>query len=201
MNFFGGFTAQRFENDATRKWNYNKTGGINDPQGRPTVTDGSDHCVCTCRPSVRLHFSKQNKFQAKTMFATGETVGLAEWIIVDTRLVYNILILILFYTFIILPGFVSPFLHTLCRIDFFIQEHPPLRCKMDIVRSQSSQIWWNRSHFWFCNLNSTVSIIFVTFAGNDLRQGHVTRSKVMIMFRVAIVWFLEECQTLRIISL
>ena len=43
----------------------------------------NDHCFCTCRPSVRPHFSKQNKFQAKTMFATGETVGLAEWIIDD----------------------------------------------------------------------------------------------------------------------
>ena len=31
----------------------------------------------------RPHFSKQNKFQAKTMFATGETVGHAEWIIDD----------------------------------------------------------------------------------------------------------------------
>ena len=34
------------------------------------------------RPSVRPDFSKQNKFQA-----TGETVGLAEWIIDDTCLV------------------------------------------------------------------------------------------------------------------
>ena len=37
--------------------------------------------------SVRPHFSKQNKLQAKTMVATGETVGLAEWIIDDTYLV------------------------------------------------------------------------------------------------------------------
>ena len=59
-----------------------------DPRGRPTVTVGSDHCFCTRRPSVRPHFSKQNKFQVKTMFATGETVGLAEWIIDDTFLVY-----------------------------------------------------------------------------------------------------------------
>ena len=54
-----------------------------DPRGRPTVTAGSDHCFCTCRPSVRPHFSKQNKFQAKTMFASGETVDLAKWIIDD----------------------------------------------------------------------------------------------------------------------
>ena len=27
---------------------------IIDPQGRPTVTVGSDHCFCTCRPFVRL---------------------------------------------------------------------------------------------------------------------------------------------------
>ena len=66
-----------------------------DPRGRPIVTAGRDHCFCTCRPhirpsyrtSVRPHFSKQNKLQAKTMFATGQTVGLAEWIIDDTCLV------------------------------------------------------------------------------------------------------------------
>ena len=32
---------------------------------------------------VRPHFS-QNKFQVKTMFTTGETLGLVEWIIDDT---------------------------------------------------------------------------------------------------------------------
>ena len=31
--------------------------------------------------------AKQTKFQAKTMFTTGETVGLAEWIIDETCLV------------------------------------------------------------------------------------------------------------------
>ena len=56
-----------------------------DPQGRPTVTAGSDHCFCTYCPSVRPHFSKQNKFLA-TMLDTGETVCLAEWIIDDTVL-------------------------------------------------------------------------------------------------------------------
>ena len=59
-----------------------------DPLGRPTATAGRDHCFCTCRPfvrpSVRPHFSKQNK--AITMF--GETVDLAEWIIDDTCLVF-----------------------------------------------------------------------------------------------------------------
>ena len=30
--------------------------------------------------SVRPHYSKQNKFQVKPMFPTGETVGLTEWI-------------------------------------------------------------------------------------------------------------------------
>ena len=34
------------------------------------------------------NIAKQNNFQAKTMFTTGETVGLAEWIIVDTYLVF-----------------------------------------------------------------------------------------------------------------
>ena len=54
-----------------------------DPLGRLTATAGSDHCFQMC-PSVRPHFSKQNNSQAKTMFATGETVSLAEWIIDDT---------------------------------------------------------------------------------------------------------------------
>ena len=61
--------------------------GSIDPRGRPTVPAGSDHSFRACPPfvcpSVRPHFS-QNKFQTKTMFATGETVGLAEWIIDDT---------------------------------------------------------------------------------------------------------------------
>ena len=41
---------------------------------------------------VRLSplFTKQNNFQAKTMFTTGESVGLAEWIIDDTCIVYSI---------------------------------------------------------------------------------------------------------------
>ena len=61
---------------------------IIDPRGRPTFTAGSDHCFCTCRPSVRPHLSKQNKIQVKTMFANGETVGLAEWIIDDKPVLY-----------------------------------------------------------------------------------------------------------------
>ena len=42
-------------------------------------------------PPVRPHFSKskkQNKFQVKTMFTTGETVDLAMWIIDDTLSCY-----------------------------------------------------------------------------------------------------------------
>ena len=53
-----------------------------DPQSRPAVIIVSAHVV---RPSPL--FTKQNKFQAKTMFATGEAVGLAEWIIDDTCLI------------------------------------------------------------------------------------------------------------------
>ena len=34
------------------------------------------------------NLAKQNKFQVKTMFTIGQTVGLAEWIIDDTYLVY-----------------------------------------------------------------------------------------------------------------
>ena len=53
-----------------------------DPLGRPTVPAGSDHCFRTCCPSVPTfqNLAKQNKFQAKTMFTTGKTVGRAEWI-------------------------------------------------------------------------------------------------------------------------
>ena len=61
-----------------------------DPLGRLTVTAGRVHCFCTCCPSVPTfqNVAKQNK--ANTMFVTGETVGLAEWIIVDeTCLVCN----------------------------------------------------------------------------------------------------------------
>ena len=55
------------------------------PQSRPVGIIVFAHSyVC---PSVRPHFLKQNKFQAKTMFATVETVGLPEWIIDNTCLV------------------------------------------------------------------------------------------------------------------
>ena len=60
-----------------------------DPLGRPTVIVYA-HVV---RPLVRTfiqtfqNLAKQNKFQAKTMFTTGETVGIAEWIMDDTCLV------------------------------------------------------------------------------------------------------------------
>ena len=55
---------------------------------------GSDHCFHTCSPSILPTFqnlAKLNKFQAKTMFTTCETVGLAEWIIDDTCLVLLLL--------------------------------------------------------------------------------------------------------------
>ena len=55
------------------------------PQSRPVGIIVFAHVVRSyVSTSVRPHFSKQNQFQAKTMFATGETVGLAEWIIDDT---------------------------------------------------------------------------------------------------------------------
>ena len=64
-----------------------------DPLGRPTVPAGSDHCFHTCCPSVRTsvptfqNLAKQKKYQVKTMFTTGKTIDLAEWIIDDTCLV------------------------------------------------------------------------------------------------------------------
>ena len=70
-----------------------------DPLGQPTVTAGRDHCFRTCcPPSVRPHFlnlEKPNK--QKTMFATGVTMGLAEWIIDDTCPVFIIYNLNIFY--------------------------------------------------------------------------------------------------------
>ena len=61
------------------------------PQSRPVVIIVSAHVVrSSVRPSVRPSiptFHKTKQFQAKTMFATGETVGPAEWIIDDTCLV------------------------------------------------------------------------------------------------------------------
>ena len=52
------------------------------PQSRPVVIIIFAHVV---RPFVRLSRSSKTK-QQKTMVATGEIVGLAEWIIDDTCL-------------------------------------------------------------------------------------------------------------------
>ena len=54
-----------------------------DPLSQPKATAGRDHCFRTCCPSVNSRKTKQQK----TMFATGVTMGLAEWIIDDTCLV------------------------------------------------------------------------------------------------------------------
>ena len=72
-----------------------------DPLGRSTITVGGDHCLHTCYPSVPTfqNLAKQNKFQAKTMFTTGEIVGLAEWIIDDTCLVLSPLYFVHLKTF------------------------------------------------------------------------------------------------------
>ena len=52
------------------------------PQSRPVVIIVFTHVVRSyVHQYVCPQFSKQNKFQVKTMFTTGETVGLAEWII------------------------------------------------------------------------------------------------------------------------
>ena len=73
-----------------------------EPLGRPTVTAGSNQCfahvVC---PYVHPHFqnlAKQNKF-SKTMFTTGETVGMAEWII-DVPFLFHLLLLALINPFL-----------------------------------------------------------------------------------------------------
>ena len=65
---------------------------IVDPLGQPTVKAGRDHCFRKCCPSVRQFplFKSSKTKQQKTMFATGETVGLAEGIIADTCPVHSV---------------------------------------------------------------------------------------------------------------
>ena len=59
-----------------------------DPLGQPTVTGDRDSHMLSVRPSVlRPHWKFSKTKQQKTMFGTGETVGLAEWIIDATCLV------------------------------------------------------------------------------------------------------------------
>ena len=63
-----------------------------DPRDRPTVTAGSDHYFCACCPFVRPSplFKSSTTKQQKIMVATGETMGLAEWIIDDICVVITI---------------------------------------------------------------------------------------------------------------
>ena len=60
-----------------------KPWGSIDPLGWSAVTAGSDHCFRTCCPSVRPYtlqnLTKQNKFQAETMFTTGKTGQVDHW--------------------------------------------------------------------------------------------------------------------------
>ena len=67
---------------------YKETAITIDPLGWPTVTASRDNCFCTCRLPVPTFQNLAKQDKAKTMFATGETVDLAEWIIDDTRLVF-----------------------------------------------------------------------------------------------------------------
>ena len=62
-----------------------------DPRGRPTVTAGSDHYFHTCCLSIRRSKSQNlaiQTFQTRIVIATGGTVGLAEWIIDDTHVMF-----------------------------------------------------------------------------------------------------------------
>ena len=61
-----------------------------DPPGQPKVTAGSGHCFRTC--CISSLFKSRKSKQQNTMFASGMTMGLAEWIIDDTYLVSTILI-------------------------------------------------------------------------------------------------------------
>ena len=70
-----------------------------DPLGQPTVTAGSDLYFRTCCPSVRPsvptceNLAKQYNFQARIVVATGETTGLAEWIIDGTQILFYLLLI------------------------------------------------------------------------------------------------------------
>ena len=56
---------------------------------RPTHSLGRQESLFSQKSSVCPHFSKSGiTNKVKTMFATGETVGLAEWIIDDPCLVF-----------------------------------------------------------------------------------------------------------------
>ena len=71
---------------------------IFDPLGQPTVTIGIIVFAHVVRPFVPT-------IQNLTMFATGETLGLAEWIIDDTCLVKK-----LFFRFYVLSVIILPIL-------------------------------------------------------------------------------------------
>ena len=59
-----------------------------DPQKRPIVIIVSAHVRSSVRPSVPTFHKTKQIFQAKATFTTDETVGLAEWIIYDTLILF-----------------------------------------------------------------------------------------------------------------
>ena len=61
-----------------------------DPRGRPTVTAGSDHYFCPCCLSVHPCplFKISQNFQVRIVIASGGTVGLSEWIIDGTHVLF-----------------------------------------------------------------------------------------------------------------
>ena len=61
--------------------------GFVDPLGRYSHGRVGTIFFRTCRPSVPTFQNLAKQYDVKTMFAIGETVGLAEWIIDDTFLV------------------------------------------------------------------------------------------------------------------
>ena len=82
-----------------------KRNGDIDPLGQLKVTAVFAHVV---RSYVRPHSSKQNKFQAKTMFTTGKTVGLVEWIMMPPVLVFfSFVVIVVHCTFLIFPALVT----------------------------------------------------------------------------------------------
>ena len=57
------------------------------PQSRPVVITIFARVVCPSVPTFK-NLAKQNKFQVRIVIATGETVGLASWIINGTHVLF-----------------------------------------------------------------------------------------------------------------
>ena len=128
-----------------------------DPQSLPVVIIVFAHVV---RTSVRPHFSKQNKFQGKTIITTGETVNLAQWIIADACLVFPYFS----YLYPISVHLYSPISTTLHKLDFFIFAWQPA-LKQDLLITPPIQII------------QVVGFVLISFYDSFIGQTYRTKSK------------------------